>query len=301
MSEEDKKSAEEKERMDAEEKEKEAKADADAGTKLDKILQCLDSLGKRMDAYDAKMDAEEKERKEKEKADAEEKGEEKELREEREGDKKDSKRKDGEEEEIKERGDPKEMKADKAKKDADEKEEKEEKEKMDRKDSDTVATMQSMLNRALEEIATLKAATPKQRSDDDINSLADIQLRADSIFASHGMKTPHPWSNEEPLAYRRRIATALKKHSSVWKNEDLGVIAMSSPTAFNMAEKQIYADAMIAVTGANNEVGVLREVRSRDPDTGHLIKKYYGDPVSWMGAFSGGRRLAKFNLSNRGH
>jgi hypothetical protein len=39
-----------------------------------------------------------------------------------------------------------------------------------------------------------------------------------------------------------------------------------------------------------------REVKRRDPDTGHVIKEYYGSPMAWMAQFTGGRRLARFKL-----
>jgi hypothetical protein len=71
-----------KAKADAEEKEEKAKADADAGEKLDKILACLDSIGKRCDALEmSAMDAAKS-------------------------------KKDAEEERMKEKGDPEELKAD---------------------------------------------------------------------------------------------------------------------------------------------------------------------------------------------
>ena len=44
----------------------------------------------------------------------------------------------------------------------------------------------------------------------------------------------------------------------------------------------------------------IREVRRVDPITGHRVREFYGDPLQWMSAFSGGRRLAKFNTNLNG-
>lgn len=72
-----------------------------------------------------------------------------------------------------------------------------------------------------------------------------------------------------------------------------------SRQALKNATSQIFKDsyAMACSNEPYAATGNLREVRRRDPDIGHLIKEYYGDPMSWMSQFTGGRRLAKFNLS----
>jgi hypothetical protein len=43
----------------------------------------------------------------------------------------------------------------------------------------------------------------------------------------------------------------------------------------------------------------LHEVKRRDPESGHMIKEYYGDPMAWMSQFTGQKRIARFNLSGR--
>ena len=290
------KDAEEKEKADAA-KADAAKADADAGQKLDVILKHLDSLGKRMDAYDAKMDAAAADAAKK---DAEEKEEEK---------KADKAKKDAEEAKGEdEKDDPKKIAADKSKKDESAEEEKkemkenerDEKEKKDaaRKDSDEA--MQKQIADLQATVSRMSGRMPKPVSDEDYAAMATAQSLADSVFSAHSKSAPRPMDGETLIAYRRRLATELKHHSPEWKDVDLGVIAVDSK-AFDNVEKRIYADAMEAAIRPNVDGGeFLREVRRRDPETGHLIKEYYGQPRAWMSQFSGGPpRLARFNLDNK--
>jgi hypothetical protein len=68
-------------------------------------------------------------------------------------------------------------------------------------------------------------------------------------------------------------------------------------TPLKIAAEQIYKDAWAAAsTNDSYPTGNLREVRRRDPISGVLIREFYGSPSAWMSQFSGGRRLAKFNL-----
>jgi len=276
-------------KVDAAKADAQAKADAEAGEKIDKILGCLDALGKRMDAYDAKKDAE--------------KAEEEEGKAEKIPFTKDSKKKDGEEEE--EKGEPKDLKADKKKdgaeaammadkkkKDADEKEEKEEKE--EKKDA---ARMDSEFADLKKQMAEFKALVPRQISDEDRDAVSEAQSKAEPIFSAFGDSAPRPMQNELPIEYRRRVAGKLRVHSPEFKDADIKELAMS-PKVFKIAEDQIYKDAWAAAITPEdiNGLGGLREVRRVNRDTGHVIKEYYGRPMAWMSQFTGGRRLARFNL-----
>ncbi len=291
-------------RKDAEEKEEKAKADAakadaDAGQKLDVILKHLDSLGKRMDAYDAKMDsaaadAAKKDAEEKEKEEAEKKA--------------DKAKKDAEEPKgEKEKEDPEKLAADKAKKDESEAAEKAEMKKNEedekkkdaaRKDSDEA--MRKQIADLQATVSQMSGRIPKPVTDAEYAAMASVQSVADNVFSAHSKSAPRPMDGETLIGYRRRLAGELKHHSPEWKDVDLGVIAVDSK-AFDNVEKKIYADAMEAAIHPNIGDGeFLREVRRRDPDTGHLIKEYYGQPRTWMSAFSGGPpRLATFNLDNK--
>lgn len=260
-----------------------AKADAEAGQKLDKLLSCMDSLSKRMDAWDAKMDAEEEEKK---KADAAKKDADEKEEEEK---KADASKKD-EDGEIEEKGDPKELKADKAKKDAEEMAD-------SRKDSD-----EAVKRLVSEQVAAAlaKFKTEHHRSDADEAELAAEQSRADQVYSIHSKSAPRPMEAETVIAYKKRLASGMQSHSAKWKDADLGRIAIADPKTFDSICDAIYADA---VEAGKHPVSIgemeLREVRRRDPDSGHMIKEYYGDPSAWMSQFSGGRRVARFNLGNR--
>jgi len=280
-----------------------AKTDADAGTKIDKILECLDGINSRFDSLSSRMDAYES-KKDAKKDEEEEKGESAKIPF-SEGKKKDAEE---DEKEEKEKGEPKKVAADKKKdgaeaasvmtdkkkKDADEKEEKEE-EKKDAARMDSANEHQ--LKELQKQIDALKASAPRQFTDADRDEISAAQARADEVYSAFGDSAPRPMQNELPLEYRRRIAIKLSTHSPSFKDADVRAIAMV-PEAFKIAEDQIYKDAWSAATTPDDidGFGGLREVRRTDPTTGHRIREYYGHPMSWMSQFTGGRRLARFNL-----
>lgn len=124
--------------------------------------------------------------------------------------------------------------------------------------------------------------------------MSQIQTDADRATA-WGKSVPHPWDHEEPDQYRRRVAHHHKQYSDAWKDVNLREL---SGRALKNATQQIFKDSF-EMAGSNEPWigGDLREVRKRDPETGHLIKEFYGSPMSWMQQFSGSRRLARFNLN----
>jgi hypothetical protein len=216
-------------------------AEAMAGEKLDNILKCLDSLGRRMDAYESA---------------AKEKGEDK-------GD------------EPEEKGDPKELGAD------------------SRSDSHMRNDSAAL---DVEEIAHFKAETGTTYEVSSDSVLADIQSRADQAASAWGRDAKHPWDGETITAYRRRSAREHQEHSPAWKGVDLSTLSGQS---LRNATRQIFADSIKASSCGESMGESLREVRRRDPDTGHLIKEYYGSPLAWMSQFMPARRSAKFNLDRR--
>jgi hypothetical protein len=232
------KAADARRRADAEEA-------AMAGEKLDNILKCLDSLGRRMDAYDFERE----EAKGKEKKPVEEAG-------------------DGEEPE--EKGDPRKLAAD-SRKDS----------QMARSDSD------------LEEIEHFKRETGATYVVKSDSVLAAIQSDADKAASAWGKDAKHPWDGESITAYRRRSAREHQQHSAAWKDVDLSTL---SGQALRNATAQIFSDSISASSCGESMGESLREVRRRDPDTGHLIKEYYGSPMAWMSQFCPPRRTAKFNV-----
>lgn len=253
--------AEAKKKADAEAEEKaKAKADADAGEKLDKVLSCLDSLSKRMDAM------EEDDKKKSDKA-----------------------RKDAEEEEAKGKT-AEQVAADKARKDAEEKEA-EEKTKAEEKakaDAEERQKLTDSVSEVAKKIDAVAGMLPKQLTDADYTAMADAQSRADHVLSALGERAPRPLDGEDLLAYRRRLVSRLKDHSPRWKSVDLGTIADAD--AFSVVEDQVYADAEVAShSPAAVPDGQLRPVVTVDP-TGRRTTSFVGTPATWMRQFSGQAR-----------
>lgn len=262
------------------------KADADAGTKLDKLLShvdammgTMDSLGKRMDAFDAKCDAMGTRMDSMgKKADADDKKDEKEE------DKKADKKADGESDDKKDK-----------KADADEKDEKEEKEEK-KADSDEARADAAELSSIKAELASLRATVTRvDLTDAELDQFAETQARADSVFNQFGLRAPRPLVGEGLGTYRRRLVTKLQPHSPAWKEVRLSAIA--DDVAFGVAEKQIYADAETAAHNPTDvKDGELRAVTSTDRETGRSMTSFYGPQTFIKGMSRPSDRVTKINL-----
>lgn len=249
-----------------------AKADADAGTKLDKLLSHMDSFGERMDSMHKRMDGfEEKDKArddaEKAKCDADE-----EAKKKADAEKEEDKKADGDDMEMtaadKKRKDAEEEAEKKAKADADEKE-KEEKAKADaaRGDSASIADIRA-------EVAKLASVTPRFASTTDHASYADAQARADSVYQSFGRQAPPSMQAEDLNSYRLRLARELQPHSDAWKNVNLAVIAVDS-AAFEVAERDIYnAARQAALSPTGLEDGQERVMSRVDRETGRKTVEF---------------------------
>jgi hypothetical protein len=178
---------------------------------------------------------------------------------------------DGEEEE--EKGDPKKLGAD-SRKDS----------RMVRKDSADAEEIEHYKR----EIGTTYAIAAD-------SVLAHIQADADRASSAWGKSAVHPWQGESIVGYRRRVTRPHQQHSAAWKDVNLRDL---DGQALRNATAQIFADSIAASTSPASVGESLREVRRRDPDTGHLVKEYYGEPRAWMSQFAGGPpRLARFNFA----
>ena len=278
MTEEERKAAEEKTKADAEKMEREDKArkDAEGGEKLDKLLSHLDSMSKRMDAWESeektRKDAEDKERVDRAKKDAEDKMSEDERKVAA-----DKAKKDAEEAEREE-----ERKADKAKKDAEDDKA--------RKDAEEIRKA----------VADMAARIPATMSDADYNALADAQSRADSVYLAFGKSAPQPMRGETPLAYRVRLLNGVKEHSPGFKNVALDKVALADTKALDSIEPQIYADAEAVarspVTVADGELRCITKHVGA-----HIFNTYVGQPAAWMNPIAGPTRqfVTHFNDSTR--
>ena len=144
-----------------------------------------------------------------------------------------------------------------------------------------------------EEIEAFRAETGSEYEIKADSVLANIQSCADKASSSWGRSAPAPWDGERIPNYRRRVAREHQQHSPQWKGVDL---AQLSGQSLRVASAQIFADS-IAASSSPSSYGedALRVVTRRNPDTGHLVKEYFGHPRSWMSMFSGERRYASFN------
>jgi len=260
-----------------------AKADAEAGEKLDKVLEALDSLSSRMDAYEEEEGKRHEGEDEAEGEQGEEKHDNEETPEEMEEEKEEEEEPStsGDEEEGEGEGEghmPEELK---------------EHMEAQKADSDDIRRR----------IAEVEKKLPKQISDADYAAMADAQAKADEVFQAFGDHAPRPLDGESLILYRRRLARSLQKHSSDWGKVDL--VAIADSAAFDIAEKRIYADAMnAAMHPVDLPSGTLRMItRQRHP---HTIYEFVGQPSAWMddiahpgGVRQGVSEIIRPNMGNR--
>jgi hypothetical protein len=311
--------------------EQKAAAAREDAAKLDKVLAHLDSLGKRMDSYDAsRKDAEEKKAEEeradkarKDAAEAEEKAKADRAR--RDAARKDrfGARKDGEsDEDMKKRFDAEE---DAARKDAMEEGCDEtvaaDRARKDRKDAETADEARALekANKAREdaarkdaaganaEIADLKSQlaaltasmreVTRQTSAADRDALAQAQSKFDSVAAMHGERADPPLPGESPLAYRKRNLDRFKKHSAQFKDSRFDSLdtAMLEPIEKIIVDEAVEAARKDSTSGAG-----LMFAEHYNDDAGRKITKWHGDPMAWMQHFMTGAQVGKFIRPQRG-
>lgn len=256
--------AEEKAKADAEEEK--AKADSD---KWDKLMSAVDSIAKRVDAFERKDDKKADDHcYDDKKADA---------------------------------LPAEEMSVGDKKADAEKEEEKKADEEEEKKEAKADAEKSALLARVnqLESLLVATAQlTPKPLSDSDYAAMADAQAKADSVYSAFGKSAPRALNGEDLLAYRKRLCAGMKSHSDQWKGID---ISKADASIFEIAESKIYADAMeAAIHPSESPDGGLRAV-TRDTGTGHKITSFYGRPNAWMDDFRAPRLHGKINSPNKTH
>lgn len=179
----------------------------------------------------------------------------------------------------------KQVVADKAKADAEE----EEKAKADS------ARVDAIVEKRLAEFkAQFAGQIPKAVSDEDHAAMAEAQSRADSVAHAFGEAAPRPLAGEDLTAYRKRLAAKFQSHSPSWKTANLS--AISDAATLDIAEKQIYADAMVAAMSPEAPAGGgLREIKTRSP-AGHMVSTFVGAPSAWTDQFKlQGRVVSNIN------
>jgi hypothetical protein len=159
------------------------------------------------------------------------------------------------------------------------------------KKADSVGVLRRQIDDQAATIARLERMM-KPKTDDEHAAFADAQARADTVYQGFGKHAPRPLEGEGLMDYRKRLATNLKMHSSMWKNVKLSKL---DEEAFSPIETQIYSDAASAAANPLDlEAGELRMVTKIDPTTGVRSNVFYGKEsfVKQMGR--PGRRVASF-------
>src|SRR6185312_9406424 len=200
---------------------------------------------------------------------------------------------DGEKEEREERDADRDLK--KAEKDGEEERRAEE-----RKDEER-ADAQSRENRELRaQIAAMDRriqsfTAPQSASDRDALSLA--QSRADNVAYMFGDSVSPPLHGESPIAYRKRLAAKLQKHSVSAKDIKLDSL---DAHAFGVIEERIYADAQLAARNpAKVPTGKLI-AHTRADAAGRQITEFSGDPMACWAPFMAPGVGIRINRNHKG-
>lgn len=145
----------------------------------------------------------------------------------------------------------------------------------------------------LARLEAIVAAMPKSVTDADYAAMADYQARADSIYRAHGEAAPPPMQGETAGAYRVRLAKGMQQHSVAWA----GISLRDLPSkALDLAENAIYADAQAAANSPTSAgLGMLREVKRRDPAGRREYSEFVGDIRAFTGEFRSDAATVKFN------
>jgi hypothetical protein len=251
-----------------------ARNDADSAGNIDKVLSYLDAMSKRLDALEQPMsDA-------RRRADAAKARRDAERAEWMKADAAMCARDDADEEsetkELMAQGEPEEVAADRARTNR--------RDRMDKRRADAQAE--------------IRHGTPMARNDaadrEAMEARAAARIRADSVYGSFGEEAPAPWSNESPLAYRRRLLRPLLRHSATFKGAD--VYAVNDAATFDGIEKTVYADALTASKTPEVPAGQMIKRTNVDPETGHRVTTFYSNETIFKRFSAPSQRVTRFNI-----
>jgi hypothetical protein len=119
----------------------------------------------------------------------------------------------------------------------------------------------------------------------DNDSFIQAQARADSVASEFGTSAPRALAGESLTQYRVRLANQFKVHSA-FKNANLAVIA-NDPAALDLAEAQIYKDALFVARNPSNAPGAPLIARTFIDNAGRRITEFSGDPIEAWKPFMG--------------
>jgi hypothetical protein len=136
---------------------------------------------------------------------------------------------------------------------------------------------------------------------EDFAAVRAPQARADLVYRAFDSRAPEPrvLEGESTLSFRQRVAADLKRHSQKWRDvSDMELRTLPRAT-FEIAEKEIYADALREARAPTNiPAGELIERNERD-QTGRMITRFFGDPECCWGVFKSPIRRVTATMADR--
>ena len=273
------------------ENKEEKKDDAESGTTelLKKIMERLDAQDKRLDAM-SKKDGE-NEPTEELKMDSEK--EEAAKRAEKEGEKEHKLEKEAEKEGEKEHKEEEKMKSDeKREKDGefekDAKKDAKHEEKMDSLKKDNLILKAKLASMEQKFSNFTRELTPEERDE-----LGAAQRRADSVFQMLGENLPAPLAGERPIAYRKRLAARIQKHSDKFKETKLDSL---DGAIYDEVERNIYEGAKTAASSiVHAGSGKLIAIRELDATGTRYRTRYVGDSKAGLAPLSARGMTVRIN------
>jgi hypothetical protein len=131
-------------------------------------------------------------------------------------------------------------------------------------------------SKRLEDLEAEIARLKKQPTMDDANAIASAYHRYDSIYQMLGERVPQHMPGESPIAYRRRLADGLRKHTRTWK-EHVIHDAVAGP-AFDMIEQNIVDEALAeAKNPTRTDANAGRLIERTTTQNGKTRTEFYGD------------------------
>lgn len=122
-------------------------------------------------------------------------------------------------------------------------------------------------------------------ADADRSKLLSAQARFDSVHSGFGNHARAPLLGESLHEYRLHNLRDLQKHSPVWKDEDISIMAVND-SLLDKVETQILAAAKEAAANPKDIPAGNIIMRTRQ-DGGHTYNEWYGEPAAWMRNLAG--------------
>lgn len=137
------------------------------------------------------------------------------------------------------------------------------------------------------------AALNRQPTIEDSNEIAKAFHRADAAYQMLGEQAPKPLPGEMPMAYRRRVADGLRKHSERWKDQPIN--DSLTGTVFALTEDAIFADALHAAKNPTiNDSTRDRLIERSSVQNGKTRTEFFGSSSAAFAPFAAPVMTFKF-------